>query len=681
VQAAGALDQPLTTHPGLAGSLRRFAARALVLVMVGLALWYVGWRCAVSVNLSYWWFALPLLGAEVYSCVDTLLFGLTVWRAHERPPAPKAPAGLTVDVLITRYDEPVELLRRTVRAARAISYPHRTYVLDDGDSETVRAMAAAEGVGYVVRGDEWRGRPRHAKAGNLSNALMRTDGEFVLVLDADQVPRAEILDRVLGYFDDPKVAFVQTPQYFSNVPPSDPLGCQAPLFYGPIQQGKDGWNAAFYCGSNAVLRRDALLNLGVVTYVRMLTGGIRSVLRAADRVLTRAARRARAAGDERAAGALDELRHAVAAAELARRRGDPIQEFTYAFQRQADEVSRRLVAEDLSQITADLATFPEVVGDLEADVRPDDGDQRALRLLASREWSPLGAIEAVRALVRAFDVDLAHEAQPVLPLSTISVTEDMATSLALHALGWRSVFASETLAAGLAPEDLASAFRQRLRWAQGTIQVLLRQNPLTLSGLSAGQRLMYLATMWSYLSGFASVVYFAGPPLYLLFGVMPIAAYSADYFAHALPYLLVCQALFCVAGWRMSTWRGQQYSLTLFPLWIRATWGAIANVALGRALEFRVTPKVAQSGVSLTLVWPQLAAIGALSLSVVVGIGRLLWEPSPNRVAILANIFWACYLLAMLSVVAGAVRHRPPGCRRDTAAEQRGDVEKAAAQP
>src|SRR2546429_454716 len=122
---------------------------------------------------------------------------------------------------------------------RAIGYPHRTHVLDDGDSAEVEAMAAAEGVDYITRGDEWEGRPRHAKAGNLSNALMRTEGEFVLVLDADQVPKSEILDRTLGYFRDLKVALVQTPQFFSNVPTGDPFGSQAPLFYGPIQQGKD----------------------------------------------------------------------------------------------------------------------------------------------------------------------------------------------------------------------------------------------------------------------------------------------------------------------------------------------------------------------------------------------------------------------------------------------------------
>ena len=83
------------------------------------------------------------------------------------------------------------------------------------------------------------------ESGNLNDALMQTEGEFLLILDADRSPNGHS-DETLGYFNDRKVALVQTPQYFSNVPADDPLGSQAPLFYGPIQQGKDGWNAAFF---------------------------------------------------------------------------------------------------------------------------------------------------------------------------------------------------------------------------------------------------------------------------------------------------------------------------------------------------------------------------------------------------------------------------------------------------
>src|SRR4029453_1466607 len=124
-----------------------------------------------------------------------------------------------------------------------------------------------------------------------------------LILDADQIPSPEILHRTLGYFSDPKVAFVQTPQWFYNVPPGDPFGSQAPLFYGPIQQGKDGWNAAFFCGSNAVLRREALMQIGIARYTWELERKVKRALSTADRML-RDARAQVSAGDAATRAAL-----------------------------------------------------------------------------------------------------------------------------------------------------------------------------------------------------------------------------------------------------------------------------------------------------------------------------------------------------------------------------------------
>ncbi|GEP28461.1 hypothetical protein CLE01_30590 [Cryobacterium levicorallinum] len=210
---------------------------------------------------------MALVLAETYSLIDVVLFGLTMWRARDCKPAAPAAPDLTVDVFITTYNEPVELVRRTAHAARGIRYPHATWILDDGNRLSMRETADQLGVGYITRGADWQDRPLHAKAGNLNNALMSTGGEFLLILDADQVPLPQILDHTLGYFAEPTVALVQTPQVFENVTACDPLGSQAPLFYGPIQQGRDGWNAAFFCGSNALVRRDALMQLCITRYV------------------------------------------------------------------------------------------------------------------------------------------------------------------------------------------------------------------------------------------------------------------------------------------------------------------------------------------------------------------------------------------------------------------------------
>jgi cellulose synthase (UDP-forming) len=661
----------------------RTLLRVLVAANLLLGAYYLGWRYLHSINWSAWPIALALLLAETYSYLDAWLFGLTMWRLRARGEPPPPVPGTTVDVFITCYNEPVELVRETVRAAVQIGYPHRTYVLDDGSSAEMRAMATEEGVGYIVRSDDWQGRQRHAKAGNLNNALLQTSGELLLILDADQIPSPEILDRTIGYFRDPKVAFVQTPQLFYNVPPGDPFGCQAPLFYGPIQQGKDGWNAAFFCGSNAVLRREALMRMGITRYVRELEGRVRVALASAEALLRRTEGQIDAESNPRARAALAELRAAVGEARAGVRAGAPIQEVTWRFQRRAEAVSRLLVADDLEDIRRELAEIPGLAesGDVDAALGGAIDDPETLAALTGRATSPLAALGAVRALLLAVDVDRADEAQPLMPMSTISVTEDMATAMRLHALGWSSVYHHEILARGLAPDDLRSALQQRLRWAQGTIQVMLRENPLVQRGLSPGQRLMYFATMWSYLSGIFAVVYLLAPILYLVFGLLPVKAYSIDFFVHLVPYLLVNQLLFVVVGWRMSTFRGQQYSLALFPLWIKACWTAVTNVWFGRKLGFVVTPKTRQAGqVDPRLILWQLVAMVALVLAVLYALVRLALGLNDDVFPVLVNVAWVGYDLVMLSAVVGAARYVPPAkgpigqAEGQTAAEAHGRV-------
>jgi cellulose synthase (UDP-forming) len=634
-------------------SWKLLVIRILVVLNLALGLRYIGWRWMSSINWAMWPFAVALVLAETYSYIDSWLFGLTSWRLRTRPAPPLPDPTATVDVFITCYNEPVELVRETARAARAMTFPHQTYVLDDGSNAAMRAMAGEEGVDYIVRTDDWTGKTRHAKAGNLNNALFQTNGEFLLVLDADQIPEPQLLDRVLGYFRDPRVAFVQTPQWFYNVPDGDPLGSQAPLFYGPIQQGKDGWNAAFFCGSNAVLRREALMQIGVRQYVRETERQIERALYAADRVL-RAGERQLGEGEQQARAALAQLRTVVTDSRTRLKSGAPLQEVTYRFQRQVEDISHGLVADDLAAIRTDLSDIPGLEELLdEVDAAPAHGS--GLRDLTTRAASPLAAIEAIRELMLQLDLDRSAEAIPVQPMSTISVTEDMATAMRLHAMGWRSVYHDEVLAKGLAPEDLQSALQQRLRWAQGTIQVMLRENPLLVSGLSAGQKIMYFATMWSYLSGIFAPVYLISPMLYLFFGWIPVTTYSWDFFLHLAPFLIVNQFLFFFIGWKRPTWRGQQYSLALFPLWIRAVTTAIGSVYFGKKLGFVVTPKTRQGGVSLRIVRPQIVIMALLSLAIVFGLVKLALGLSNEPVPILVNVFWAVFDLVMLSVLLDAV--------------------------
>ncbi|PRZ15227.1 glycosyltransferase family 2 protein [Nesterenkonia sandarakina] len=647
-------------------SRRLILIRVVAVLAVLTGINYVTWRWMDSLNWEAWWIAVPLVIAETYSLVDTFLFAITMWRAKEREGPESAPAG-TVDVFITTYNEPVEMVMATARAAKLIAYPHETYVLDDGNRPEMAAAARAEGLGYITRSEDWTDKPRHAKAGNLNNALFETDGEFLLILDADQIPDPLILHRTLGYFgDDEQVALVQTPQWFINVDEADPLGSQAPLFYGPIQQGKDGWNAAFFCGSNAVLRRDALMQLGIVGYVRNLQDSTERTLRAAEKLLAREARRSQSVPELQTE--LKDLRIEVAQARAAITSGEPIADVTYQLHATINASSSRLVKHDMDMMAEDLAAINALPVQRDAELGALVIDQVGLDALTTRELSPLAAVKSVGALVDALRVDRPDEAQPIQPLATISVTEDMATAMQLHSMGWRSVYHHEILARGLAPEDLQTMLKQRLRWAQGTMQVLLRDNPLAKRGLSAGQRLMYFGTMWSYLAGFAAIVYLSAPVIYLMFGVMPVNAWSGDFFARFLPYFLINQLMFLIVARGIRTWRGQQYSLALFPVWIRACTSSFANVVFKKPLSFVVTRKDGRQDGALPLreVWPQLTAIVLLILALITGIIRVLLGTADGT-GTLVNTVWVVYSLAALSIVIQALRYKGPAAHAEEA--------------
>jgi cellulose synthase (UDP-forming) len=368
----------------------RFWTRVVVLLTVLLGINYIAWRWLASLNWEAWWIAVPLVAAETYSLIDVMLFGMTVWRLKIRKAAPPPPADATVDVFITTYNEPLDLVMTTALAAKRIRHPHSTWILDDGARPEMRRLAEEHGLGYVTRSADWKNMPRHAKAGNLNNALMVTEGEFLLILDADQIPEPDILDKTLGYFNNPKVALVQTPQYFSNVPASDPLGSQAPLFYGPIQQGKDGWNAAFFCGSNAILRREALMQLGLVGYVKETEKSIRRAL-AASQSAIRKARKSADSDNLLVAQMLDEVEAATTEARRRLDDGESLSEITYRVRRKVDQAVQALVQADVEALQADLEEIAAMelahVGDSGVPVVADDAVSACPPATGPR-WAP-----------------------------------------------------------------------------------------------------------------------------------------------------------------------------------------------------------------------------------------------------------------------------------------------------
>src|SRR4026209_2291819 len=236
---------------------------AIVLALVA-SLRYFAWRITETMNPVAVWFFYVFLAAELVGFGEIVLFYLTTWRRRIHEPVPALP-GRTVDVFIPTYNEPVALLRDTAVCAISMRYPHTTWLLDDGNRPEVRALAEELGCRYLARTDR-----SPARAGNLNHALTHAIGDFVVTLDADHVPQPDLIDRLLGFFEDPKVAIVQVNQDFYNLDSFQhatdwedrAAWQQQELFFNVSQPGKDALGAAMYCGSPALLRRSALAEIG-----------------------------------------------------------------------------------------------------------------------------------------------------------------------------------------------------------------------------------------------------------------------------------------------------------------------------------------------------------------------------------------------------------------------------------
>ena len=168
---------------------------------------------------------------------------------------------ITVDVMVPVSSEPIEIIQHTLSSVAAMDYPHTTYVLDDGGSASVKALAKEFGFHYLSRPKEQR---HHAKSGNLNFGIKEAKGEFLAVFDADHAPEKNFLTELLPFFAGEKVALVQSPQHFTNTQNFIASGtAQAQeIFYRYVQPAKNNYNAAFCVGTNMVYRRKAIDEIG-----------------------------------------------------------------------------------------------------------------------------------------------------------------------------------------------------------------------------------------------------------------------------------------------------------------------------------------------------------------------------------------------------------------------------------
>ncbi len=280
----------------------------LATVNLTLGFWYLNWRWLHSINYAALWFSLPLVIAETLGYVGLILFTINLWKVqdYEQLPPPRSirdcggdeDRPVSVDVFITTYNEDEEIVRLSIRDARALRCPHgldlRIHVLDDGRRPLMRAIATEEGVGYISRENNVG-----FKAGNLRNAMEQTSGDFLVICDADTRVFPGMLENVLGYFRNRDVAFVQTPHWFYDIPAGrsltdslgrrlgragrsagrlieglvgeirlgeDPFVNDSRMFFDVIMRRRNWANAAFCCGAGSIHRREAVMFVALTAY-------------------------------------------------------------------------------------------------------------------------------------------------------------------------------------------------------------------------------------------------------------------------------------------------------------------------------------------------------------------------------------------------------------------------------
>lgn len=276
--------------PSPVSSARLALIRIVTVLAALIGIGYLTWRVVVTIPGATWWLAWPLVLLEAHSLLSFLLSAHLLWKPGSvLPPAPVQMSQLTVTVLVPTYNEPFEVLMPTVAAAVALRQASGVWVLDDGERPWVADMAAELGA-------EYRARPthEHARAGNINSVLPDLSTDLVAVLDADHVVRRDFLANVLGYFEDPDLALVQTPQSFYNADSFEHVRWlggriywEQDLFYRLLAESRNHWRAAFWCGTNAVLRLDALRAVGGVatdtvtedihTTIRLHRNGYRTI--------------------------------------------------------------------------------------------------------------------------------------------------------------------------------------------------------------------------------------------------------------------------------------------------------------------------------------------------------------------------------------------------------------------
>jgi len=258
---------------------------------------YFTWRTFYTINTED-----PLNFIASFSLYLAELYGILVYilgvfvsikpLERETVPLPEDSSKLpTVDIFIPTYNEPPEIVRITAIAAASMDYPadkFKVYILDDGGTEEkLNDPSPEKRKANRKRAEELkkiakeipnvyyltRKKNVHAKAGNINEALKKTNGDLILILDCDHIPSRDFLKNTVGWFiKRPKLFLLQTPHFFYNPDPIEKnldmfreVPSENEMFYKYIQKGLDFWESSFFCGSAALLRRKYLNEIGGIS--------------------------------------------------------------------------------------------------------------------------------------------------------------------------------------------------------------------------------------------------------------------------------------------------------------------------------------------------------------------------------------------------------------------------------
>lgn len=566
----------------------------LIVVALVFGARYIYWRWNVSLNLDALWFAVPLALAETLAYIGLILFTVNLWQTRDYPMLP-APGGIAecvdepneqdmpdrpvaVDIFITTYNEDEELVRLTIRDAKAVRYPHpidmHIHVLDDGRRASMRQVCDEEGINYITRSNNIG-----FKAGNLRNAMEQTGGDFIVICDADTRLFPSILEHTLGYFRDPDVAWVQTPQWFFDLPQGralpdwlarhvgtpgrwlgravetiagpvrmgyDPFVSEPQMFYDLILRRRNAANAAFCCGAASIHRREAVMQAALRAYF-----------------------------------------HAI------------------------DTEVRRL--------SADIK---------DAQTRKDFEEALQGQMVLETEFTPY----------------------------KFHVSEDIYTSIVLHndpERRWKSVLHPTIESKMLSPQDLLSWAIQRFKYAGGTLDIMIRDNPLFKGSMTLRQRIMYLSTFWSYLGCLWNFVFLIAPIVAMFTSISPVTAYSMDFYLHFLPFILLNELAFMFGTWGINAWDGKASYLSFFAI----NFSALSSVLKGEKIKFHVTPKERQEGNFLHLVMPQIAIVVLTLLGIAYSAWRVFLHGQVQDMPMfIVNLLWGTNnIFCMLPMIRAAL--------------------------